>query len=159
MKLPKIFEIDDNGEKLDPGKLAIAGILICAIVIALVIYSKKGYYDTQYYSHGAFPNAAELYVRTVTSIALSIIPSVLMIVFHLIVKIKNKTYKALAVLLLIAVVLLCANGIFESFSLVNAYLTEDELRKDLCFVLIGCHILSAGSASNGMKILKILPPA
>ncbi len=159
MKLPKIFEIDDNGEKLDPGKLAIAGILICAIVIALVIYSKKGYYDTQYYSHGAFPDAAELYVRTVTSIALSIIPSVLMIVFHLIVKIKNKTYKALAVLLLIAVALLCANGIFESFSLVNAYLTEDELRKDLCFVLIGCHILSAGSASNGMKILKILPPA
>ena len=159
MKLPKIFEIDDNGEKLDPGKLAIAGILICAIVIALVIYSKKGYYDTQYYSHGAFPNAAELYVRTVTSIALSIIPSVLMIVFHLIVKFKNKTSKFLAVFLLIAIVLLCANGVFETFSLVNAYLTEDELRKDLCFVLIGCHILSAGSASNGLKMLKILPPA
>ena len=159
MKLPKIFEIDDKDENLDPGKLAIAGILICAIVIALFVYSKKGYYDTQYYSHGAFANAAELYVRTVISIALSIIPSVLMIVFHLIVKLKNKTYKALAVLLLIAVFLLCANGIFETFSLVNAYLTEDELRKDLCFVLVGCHILSAGSVSNGIKMLKILPPA
>ena len=159
MKLPKIFEIDDKGEKLDPGKLAIAGMIICAIVIALVVYTKKDYYESKYYTYNAYADLSEMYLRSVISIALSIIPSVLMIVFHLIVKIKNKTNKALAVLLLISVVLLCANGIFETFSLVNATLTEDELRKDLCFVLLGCHILSAGSASNGIKILKILPPA
>ena len=159
MKIPKIFEIDDKGEKLDPGKLAIAGMIICAIVIALIVYSKKGYYNSKYYTYNAYADLSDMYLRTVISIALSIIPSVLMLVFHLIVKFKNKTSKALAVLLLIAVVLLCANGVFETFSLVNATLTEDELRKDLCFVLIGSHILSAGSASNGIKMLKILPPA
>lgn len=159
MKLPKIFEIDDKGEKLDPGKLAIAGMIICAIVIALVVYTKKDYYESKYYTYNAYADLSEMYLRSVISIALSIIPSVLMIVFHIIVKIKNKTYKALAVLLLISIVLLCANGIFEAISLANATLTEDELRKDLCFVLIGSHILSIGSASNGIKMLKILPPA
>ena len=44
MKLPKIFEIKDTGEKLEPGKLAIAGMMISAIVIALIIYIKKGYH-------------------------------------------------------------------------------------------------------------------
>lgn len=158
MKLPKIFEIKDTGEKLEPGKLAIAGMMISAIVIALIIYIKKGYYDTGY-SKGQFADLLECYTRTVISISLSVIPCVLMFVFHLIVKIKNKTYKALTVLLLIAAVLLCANGLFEIISLANAYITGDELRKDLCFVLIGGHLLSTGSLSNGIKILKILPPA
>ena len=158
MNIPEIFKIKEADTKLEPGKLALAGIIISAIVFALVVYSKIGYYDTKY-AQGAYPDLSSCFTRKVISIALSVIPSVLLIVFHLIVKFKNKTSKFLAVFLLIAIVLLCANGVFETFSLVNAYLTEDELRKDLCFVLIGCHILSAGSASNGLKMLKILPPA
>ncbi len=158
MKIPEIFKIKESETALDPGKLAIAGMIISAIVIALIMYSKNGYYDTKY-AQGAFADMTDVFMRKLISISLSVIPSVLMVVFHLIVKITNKTYKTLAVIMLIAVVLLCVNGVFETFSLVNAYLTEDELRKDLCFVLIGCHVLSAGSASNGLKMLKILPPA
>ena len=37
MKIPKIFEIKDTGEKLDPGKLAIAALIISALVIVLIV--------------------------------------------------------------------------------------------------------------------------
>ena len=70
MKLPKILEIKDTGEQLEPGKLAIAGMMICAIVIALIVYSKKGYYDTGY-SKGEM-DLLECYTRTVISISISV---------------------------------------------------------------------------------------
>ncbi len=158
MKLPKILEIKETGEKLDPGKLAIAGIMISAVVIALITYMKYGYYQTEY-SKGAFPDLPDCYLHTLISIAFSILPSALMIVFHLIVKIKNKTSKILLGLLIVSFALLCLNGVVEIVSLVRAYMTENEYRADICYVLLGCHLLSTGSASNGYKILKILPPA
>ncbi|MBO4908327.1 MAG: hypothetical protein J6I66_10490 [Lachnospiraceae bacterium] len=158
MKIPKIFEIKDTGEKLDPGKLAIAALIISALVIVLVIWSKNGYYNTRF-SEGAFSDETALLMRKIISIGLSVLPSVLMVVFHGFFKITNKTTKALTILLIVTAVLICANGIFEAVSLAHSYVTEDKLRTDLCFVLIGCHILSAGSASNGLKILKIQPPA
>lgn len=158
MKIPKIFEIKDTGEKLDPGKLAIAAIIISALVIVLIVWSKNGYYNTRF-SEGSIADATELLIRKVISIVLSVLPSVLMVVFHGFFKITNKTSKALTGLLIVTAVLICANGIFEAISLAHAYVTEDKLRTDLCFVLVGCHILSAGAASNGLKILKIQPPA
>jgi hypothetical protein len=158
MKIPKIFEIKDTGEKLDPGKLAIAALIISALVIVLIVWSKNGYYNTRF-SEGSIADATELLIRKVISIVLSVLPSVLMVVFHGFFKITNKTSKALTGLLIVTAVLICANGIFEAISLAHAYVTEDKLRTDLCFVLVGCHILSAGAASNGLKILKIQPPA
>lgn len=158
MNIPKIFEIKDTGEKLDPGKLAIAAIIISALVIVLIVWSKNGYYNTRF-SEGSIADATELLIRKVISIVLSVLPSVLMVVFHGFFKITNKTSKALTGLLIVTAVLICANGIFEAISLAHAYVTEDKLRTDLCFVLVGCHILSAGAASNGLKILKIQPPA
>ena len=158
MKIPKIFEIKDTGEKLDPGKLAIAALIISALVIVLIVWSKNGYYNTRF-SEGTIADATELLIRKVISIVLSVLPSVLMVVFHGFFKITNKTSKALTGLLIVTAVLICANGIFEAISLAHAYVTEDKLRTDLCFVLVGCHILSAGAASNGLKILKIQPPA
>ena len=157
MKIPKIFEIKDTGEKLDPGKLAIAALIISALVIVLIVWSKNGYYNTRF-SEGSIADATELLIRKVISIVLSVLPSVLMVVFHGFFKITNKTSKALTGLLIVTAVLICANGIFEAISLAHAYVTEDKLRTDLCFVLVGCHILSAGAASNGLKILKIQPP-
>jgi len=158
MKIPKIFEIKDTGEKLDPGKLAIAALIISALVIVLIVWSKNGYYNTRF-SEGSIADATELLIRKVISIVLSVLPSVLMVMFHGFFKITNKTSKALTGLLIVTAVLICANGIFEAISLAHAYVTEDKLRTDLCFVLVGCHILSAGAASNGLKILKIQPPA
>ena len=158
MKIPKIFEIKDTGEKLDPGKLAIAALIISALVIVLIVWSKNGYYNTRF-SEGTIADASELLIHKVISIVLSVLPSVLMVVFHGFFKITNKTSKALTGLLIVTAVLICANGIFEAISLAHAYVTEDKLRTDLCFVLVGCHILSAGAASNGLKILKIQPPA
>ncbi len=154
----KLFEIKDDDKNTDPGKLAIGAMIISAIVIALIVWTKNGYYN-KLLATGVIADGSELIKCKVLSIALSVLPSVLMVVFHLIVKITNKTSKALAALLLCGIVALCANGIFETFSLVNAYLTENELRKDLCFILIGCCVLSVGAASNGLKTLKILPPA
>ena len=158
MKIPKIFEIKDTGEKLEPGKLAIAALFISAIVIVLIVWAKNGYYDSRF-SEGAFADENALLTRKIISIGLSVLPSVLMASFHVIFKITDKTSKALAFLLLVSIVLLCANGIFEAISLTNAFVTEDKLRTDLCFLLAGSHLLSAGSASNGLKILKIQPPA
>ena len=158
MKLPEFLQLKDDGEKLDPGKLAVAALFISAIVIALIVWSKNGYYDSRF-AEGVFADETALLSRKIISIVLSILPSVLMVVFHAIFKITNKTSKALTVLLIASIVLLCANGLFEGISLAHATVTEDKLRTDLCFVLIGSHILSFGSASNGLKILKILPPA
>ncbi|MBP5553716.1 MAG: hypothetical protein J6X94_02480 [Lachnospiraceae bacterium] len=154
----KLFEIKDDDKNTDPGKLAIGAIIISVIVIALTAWTKNGYYD-KLFSQGVFADSSELMMRKIISISLSVLPSALMIAFHLIVKITNKTSKVLAALLLCGIIALCANGIFETFSLVNAYLTENELRKDLCFILIGGCVLSAGAASNGLKTLKVLPPA
>ncbi len=158
MKLPEFLQLKDDGEKLDPGKLAIAALIISALVIVLIVWSKNGYYNTRF-SEGSIADATELLIRKVISIVLSVLPSVLMVVFHGFFKITNKTSKALTGLLIVTAVLICANGIFEAISLAHAYVTEDKLRTDLCFVLVGCHILSAGAASNGLKILKIQPPA
>ena len=158
MKLPEFLKIKDDGEKLDPGKLAVAALIISAIVIALIVWSKNGYYDSRF-TEGAFADETALITRKIISIVLSLLPSVLLVAFHLIFKITNKTSKALNILLIASIVLLAANGVFEGISLAHATVTEDKLRTDLCFVLIGNHILSVGAASNGLKILKILPPA